>query len=196
MKGIIQIRVLCILFLFFVNFNLFAQEDSISKPFSYSKVIKFDSTFAKNEIFNSAEIWISKYFNSSLFVVEVKDKEAGLLSGGGNFKFIPKGLASTCYQGIVEFHISIFVKEGRLKLELTNFFHDADNSINSNVDCELGMIMMDENYRGAKTYWGTTKSLDQKNWADIHEKIKMLIAEINKTLIEEVNNKTKLNSDW
>ena len=110
MKGIIQIRVLCILFLFFVNFNLFAQEDSISKPFSYSKVIKFDSTFAKNEIFNSAEIWISKYFNSSLFVVEVKDKEAGLLSGE-ILNLSQKGLQAHAIKVLLNFTFQFLLKK-------------------------------------------------------------------------------------
>jgi hypothetical protein len=180
----------------FSKFNLFSQEDSTKLPLTFTKVLKFDSIFSKEQIFNSAQIWISKNFNSSLFVVEVKDKEAGILSCNGNVDYAPKGIANYTYNGIIEFSFSIFVKNGKLKYEFTNFKHKAINPTPRGVENSFGLILNTEKYEGEKTNWGTTKALDQKNWTQIRTDILALIERIEKSLILEVSKQEKSNNDW
>jgi len=117
--------------------------DSLTGKIKFSEVVYVDSLANKQELFSRAREWFSKSFKSSKSVIEFEDKEIGKIIGKGSFAIISeesmddneyiknKGLVSKALRerkskgevGTVSFLISIYIKNGRYKYEITNLSH-------------------------------------------------------------------------
>lgn len=100
------------------------------KPFEFELI---DTLHAdKNTIYVKAHEWISKTYGSAKTVIDMQDKEAGKLIGKAIIE-VPKTFA---YVGgvvtameIVNYIISIDVKEGRYRCVISNFNHTGGTYI-------------------------------------------------------------------
>jgi hypothetical protein len=101
-----------------VSLNMFCQETNLS----FSKVIKTDSV-GKNAIYVAVKDWLASTYKSAKDVIQMDDKEAGLLIGKGNFEYSYGGLSYACYSGYIDYSIKIQVKDNRYKVEVTSFNH-------------------------------------------------------------------------
>lgn len=108
----------------------------------FSRVIKTDSV-GKTNLFVTINDWFATNFKSANDVIQMADKEAGVIIGKGNFSYsyeIDKSLFGSYkyFSGFVDFTIKVYIKDNRYKVELFNFSHKAIN--NSGYPLSLGEI--------------------------------------------------------
>lgn len=92
----------------------------------YTEVIEMQNV-TKDALYSRAYEWFTKAFNSAQNVIQMQDKENGKIIGKGIFDDInspgPLGMAGV--KGYVKFTISIYLKDGKYKYEITDFVHEG-----------------------------------------------------------------------
>ena len=148
---------LCMLFLVA---TIQAQE-----PLSFEKVIQADS-IKKDAIYNGLKEWVGMNFRSAKNVIEIDDKEAGMLLLRPVSDYKMKGLPYLGFEGYLKYTIKLNIKDGRFKVVITNFEHSV---LPGNCrDCNLGLITIDEEYP-YKYSFGAKGSMN-KVWKDVKVK--------------------------
>ncbi len=121
----------------FLPMVTFAQEKSdliifpeVNGVVDYTDVVILDSSVKKNELFNRAKAWFIQYYKSANDVIQMQDKDAGIIIGKGVFEFgfNPSTLSdrTTIY---VSHTIKIYVKDGKYKYEIGDLIGTYDGSI-------------------------------------------------------------------
>lgn len=93
----------------------------------YQEVIEFDSELDKSTLFNRTRLWLAEAFVDSKEVIELEDKEAGLLVGNGGMEYTYP--LTPPMPG--RFSLRIDIKDGKLRTTYNNFkinqggWHDA-----------------------------------------------------------------------
>jgi len=187
---------LTIIFTIFISSWTFCQDQNIlsdtTKPsFKLSDVVLVDSA-SKATLYSKAREWFSKSFKSAKAVLDLEDKENGKLIGKANFTVfstesssenefvkLPKlsskylkevkdamNVKKTIEVGRIDFTISIYVKDGRYKYEITNTFHKGETQTvlgytvtipnggdikNSTPDCGYNEMMPRIRWQNIKT---------------------------------------------
>lgn len=104
--------------------------DSSSGKITYTEVVYVDSLANKQELFSRAREWFAKAYKSSTNVLQMEDKENGKLVGKALIKVYFKAFIGNQYfpGGYINYTISIYIKDGRYKYEITDFYHTGDNN--------------------------------------------------------------------
>ncbi len=174
-------KLLITLFLLNVLGNqLIAQEN-----LTFTKVIQTDS-ISSTDLFIKVNDWFATVYNTANKVIQMADKDAGIIIGNGAFIYSYGKFGFSCYDGFIEYTIKVYVKDNRFKVEMTNFNHTVD----INHGCPLGLITTAEVY----TTTGISKNYHNKVWNDIKVKAEAYSNEIFKAL--ENNIKESGQSDW
>lgn len=98
--------------------NAYSQElpiDSQTGRVLYEKIIEVDS-LSKETIYTKALEWFALKFTSSNDVIQFKDEESGKIIGKGSMK-----IEYYSREPILSFTITVWIKEGRSKVVLTDF---------------------------------------------------------------------------
>lgn len=113
------------IFLFVViNFSCVAgryvNDADYPNPFEFHKIDSIEGS--QSQLFTKANEWVAKSFNDAKSVIQMSDKESGKIVGKGVMSSQSSMGAligsSTIY---VKYTITITVKEGRYKVDLTDF---------------------------------------------------------------------------
>ena len=114
--------------LLFINTCCAAQaKDSIfptkNEAAFYTKTVALDSSFNKNLLFLNAKKWFANYYKSANAVIQLDDKENGVIIGKGNFdaNYTPSALFGLNYTVLVRNVVEINVKYGKYKYEIRDF---------------------------------------------------------------------------
>ena len=156
---------------------------------TYNEVVELDSTSTKNLIFQSVNTWFSTTYNSASSVIQMNDKDAGIIIGKGTMSYTYPGIAYTCYSGHINYTIKVVVKDGKYKVEISDFRHE--NLPSYDRSCELGLITTDPEYNGGPNM---SKKYSTKVWVDIKTKIETYSQSLINNLEEEVKN--NIDSDF
>jgi len=78
--------------------SLTAQEN-----LTFEKVIVTDSV-GKAMIFATINDWFATTYNSANDVIQMADKDAGIIIGNGSMSFSYGGLTYSCYEGYIKYH--------------------------------------------------------------------------------------------
>ncbi|HRG19192.1 MAG TPA: DUF4468 domain-containing protein [Flavobacterium lutivivi] len=97
--------------------------DSVTNKISYSEVIFVDSLASKQELFSRAREWFAKAYKSSTNVIQMEDKESGKIVGKALMEVFSSNLGIPVEGGYMNYTISIYLKDGRYKYEITDFYH-------------------------------------------------------------------------
>lgn len=116
--------------------------DSLTNRITYTEVVYVDSTINKLELYSRAREWFAKTYKSSTNVLQMDDKESGKLVGKALMHVYHRALGSDYKSGYVNYTISVYLKDGRYKYEITDFFHTGEyvgdgNRIPDYGACEL-----------------------------------------------------------
>lgn len=98
------------------SFNILPEVDGVVV---YSGVITVDSSLSKIELFNRAKIWFVNEYKSAKDVIQMEDKDAGVIMGKGiaEVSYVMNFMASN-YANI--YHtVKVYVKDGKFKYEIT-----------------------------------------------------------------------------
>lgn len=89
----------------------------------------------KNQIFDATKVWIAQKFVSSKAVIEVEDKQQGLIIGNGITDYPCKGMGCALKADwALAFTMRVDVKDNKLKLSFTNLAHDDGVALNMRGD--------------------------------------------------------------
>jgi hypothetical protein len=131
--------------------------DSTTGKYTFQGVVKVDST-SKNELYSRAREWFAKTFNSANNVIQMDDKEAGKIIGKGCFK-VRCGKWDwddrKIERGVINFTLSIYIKDGKFKYVITDFSHEDGQVISSGRSSTKllggGALEVEKNF---KNFWG------------------------------------------
>lgn len=136
-----------------------------SEPLLFSEVVAVKDVSA-NELYTRAKVWFATAFVDSKAVLEVQDKEAGLLVGKGSFTYEPNiFMSSSLIRGQVRFSVSISLKDGRYKYSFSDFTHHG-SSLRSQGPIDFGLITTTETCPPVS---GTSKGMREKVWKHLKE---------------------------
>jgi hypothetical protein len=168
---------------------------AVDTSITYTKVIFVDSSLTSADLFARAKAWFATTYRSGKDVIQMEDKENGVLIGKGAFQYtsdIYWGSEGT--KGWIYYSITIQVKEGRYKYELTNFIHEG-NPFNSGGQLSFGLITSSQEC--TSVIRGTSRSWRNKVWNDIKTDLnynaQLIIGSLLVDMNKPVNKKT---SDW
>ena len=105
-----------------------AELPTSEEPLAFTDVVKVDDVSA-SELYMRAKLWFAASFVDSKNVLEVEDKDAGILVGKGAISYEPVVYqASTLVRGRIQFEVRVLVKDGRYKYSLSDFRHHGSRS--------------------------------------------------------------------
>src|SRR5882672_11349281 len=56
-------------------------------PIQFSKVLAVDSALTKDKLYSFGVEWFAKTFNNARYVLQMQDKDAGIIIGKGSFEY-------------------------------------------------------------------------------------------------------------
>jgi hypothetical protein len=158
---------------------------------TFEKVIETDSV-GKAMIFATINDWFATTYNSANDVIQMADKDAGIIIGNGSMSFSYGGLSYMCYEGYLKYTIKAYIKENRYKIVLTNFNHSVKSG--NSPQCALGVITTADFY----TTKGMSKKYHNNVWAGIKVKAEQYSNEIFMSLEKKTKDIKieKVGGDW
>ncbi|MGY6648328.1 DUF4468 domain-containing protein [Wenyingzhuangia sp. IMCC45574] len=133
----------------------------------YTEVIKVEN-INKKELYNRAKKWVVLKYKSANDVIQLDDKEDGIIIGKGNF-----GIKYYSRKPTIEHTIQIETKDGRYKYTVSSFIY-------SDVQNDTFTIE-----KFPKSWFGK-----KKLYKTLDEKVNSIIADLKKFM------KTELKDDW
>jgi len=97
--------------------------DSRTNKITYTDVVHTDSTLLTADLFTIARIWFAETFRTSGSVIQMEDKQSGVLIGKANIHLSYKSLIGEHEIQSVLFTFSLYFKNGRYKYEVTDFIY-------------------------------------------------------------------------
>lgn len=164
--------------------------DSSTKRITYSEVVLVDSLVSKQELYSRAREWFAKAYNSANNVIQMEDNVNGKIIGKALVPVKLKVLGTVYDAGSIHYTISLYLKDGRYKYEITDFYHTG-NSLKNIEDygaCE-NMINSDYKVSGVsqkKNFNGYLFQMDNN--------VKDLISDLKASMTTKTINTTK--DDW
>lgn len=172
-----KILLICLIF----SSKAFAQlpVDSNTHLVTYSGIVTVNGT--QEELYSRAREWFAKTYNSAQNVIQMDSKD----------KIVGKALMQAYYKGgdygYINYTISLYLKDGKYKYEISNFYHTGEAVVGSYVGipdygtCEE--MMNEKNKHAQKVGYALITQLD--------ENIKSLIADLELNMNNKVTAK-----DW
>jgi hypothetical protein len=132
----------------------------VPAPIEYTEVVPVEGASAA-ELYNRAMAWFVSSFVDSKQVLEVQNREEGLLIGKGTIGYEPPAmLASNLVRDVITFTVTVMVKDGRYKYTLADFRHSGTRS-QGYGPLDFGVITTSA---AAPPVPGTTKGMREKDW--------------------------------
>lgn len=110
-------------FLFFCIVALFLKVNA-QESIKFSKVIQAEG-MDKTALFVALNDWFATNYNSAQDVLQMSDKEAGVIIGKGNFDYTYGDAMHSSFDGIIKYTIKVYVKDNRYKVDLMSFNHEG-----------------------------------------------------------------------
>jgi hypothetical protein len=107
------------------------------EPIKFSTVINTDSV-GKAALFSTINVWFASTYNSAQDVIQMNDPATGTIVGRGLIPYKTGKITYACFDGHISYTISVYVKENRYKIELTNFTQITKPG--ASPFCGLGLI--------------------------------------------------------
>ena len=161
MKNLLTAIVLIPFFL-----NSFGQPTG--KPIIFVSVETVDSTITKETLYFDGIEWLGKHFTNANKVIQLSDKEAGLILAKGSFSYMAPGyMLSGAENRSISFMIKLSFKSGKYKLELSDFSDELLGTI-TNGDYEDHSLSK----KNTQKLWRIAQEETQSNIVSIHKSIK------------------------
>lgn len=166
--------------------------DSLTGKITYTEVVYLDSLSDKNELFSRAREWFAKAYKSSTNVIQMEDKENGKIVGKASLQVYHNAWGMTSEAGYINYTISIYMKDGRYKYEITNFHHTGQyNNGNKIPDYGVCENMINTTDR----LFGVSYQKQYNGYLHImNDNITSLIADLKKAM--SISTTSITNDDW
>jgi hypothetical protein len=155
--------------------------DSVTGKITYMEIVGVDSSLKTNELFNNAREWFAKTYISSNEVIQLEDKEQGVIIGKGIIPVYYKYMGNNTQDGYMNYTISVYLKDGRYKYELTDFSHEPH-------------LIGGNNYGSAEEMLNTNKVGYQKILNNMLNQMNIKVNEVIKSLKLAMGKKNSFNN--
>lgn len=138
-----------------------------AKNLSFTQVIKVENK-SKSDIYSGLRAWVAKYYRSAQSVIQMDDRESGVIIVKALFPYNFGKMMYAAYEGKVDYTLKLQARDGRFRAEMDNFIHSIgiDHATHTNKNCNLGLITTAELY----TDKGAQKKFHNNVWNDIKAK--------------------------
>jgi hypothetical protein len=174
--------------LFYLPVFIIFTTASAQEPLSFSKVIETPNK-SKTELFIEVSDWFAVNYNSAQDVIQMSDKDAGIIIGKGAESYTFGKTMYLCYDGFINYTVKVQLKEGRYKIEINNFAHSVLPK--NSAGCNMGLLTTAQEYKTE----GMGKNGINKVWCDLKEKAEAISNHIF-IEIEGKTNKSKPEDNW
>ncbi|WP_312900243.1 DUF4468 domain-containing protein [Chryseobacterium taichungense] len=173
---------------FIICIFLFLVIEVNGQEFKFEEVVKVDSTFTKDELYNQARKWIAQ--NSKLLVLG--DRQKGELSASSiyNYRTDEKYKGRSCVEGPIKYNVTLLVKDGRYKYIFSSFDHKGSHG-NSCRPVDYGIITTSEEAPAKGK--GIQYNL---GYADVKRKLNELVDGMIKSLKSSMSTKYEGSGEW
>ncbi|MEI7424306.1 MAG: DUF4468 domain-containing protein [Prolixibacteraceae bacterium] len=155
--------------------------DETTGKITYSEVVTLNDSISKDELFSRAKICYSRIFNNAKNVIQNQDKDAGIIIGKGCFDVYARALGMNNPGGVINFTLTVSVKNGKYRYLIDNLNHDATGtSMPSGGDLE----------RGKPKQWMP------KQWENVLTLTQTKIKELISSLKSEMSKPTPKSENW
>lgn len=158
-------------------------------PIQYERVYKIDS-INKAKLYSIVNEWFASTYNKSTEVIQMTDKEEGIIVGKGAIRYDHSKHTYGCYGGYIKYTISVYIKDGRYKVILSDFIHTVDYA--NSPACALGQLTNAELYATQ----GISKKYHNEAWNDMKSKISNHSEYLLNSLNKHVLGNSMLKNDW
>ena len=132
----------------------------------YTEVVEVESK-SKDDLYTSAREWFAKSYNSANNVIQMDDKESGKIVGKALMPVYHKAFGSDYDSGNIHYTISIYLKDGRYKYEVSDFYHTGTVAgVPDYGNCEKMINTEKKAYRKAFNYY--LLQMDDNSKAMVH----------------------------
>lgn len=159
-------KIFCLLLVMLVCTSSMAQE-----KLSFTKVIQAEG-ISKSALYVALRSFAADYYHDSKEVIQMDDKDACLLIGKATSVFDKPSLALSSYEGYIDYTFKLQSKDGRVRVEVTNFFHHVKPG-NAEIS-NLGSLTTAEQY----TDKGMSKKFHNKVWGMLKDQAEQISAGI------------------
>ena len=183
------------LILFFVVLSLASNGQ---KPYSYSIVISEEGLNAE-QLYDATKSWFAYAFKDSKAVLENQNPGKELI-GKGSVTIVFTGLSYKGMTGSINYTLDIQFREGRLKLDITNFVHTGQ-PVGYAYTTNMGLVL-DSLPKDLKELGGNFEKLQfRMNYKRFHKDAIVLCKstafQISESLSNFIRNKkTKEEEEW
>lgn len=160
--------------------GIFGQE----QPLTFNRVIQVDSV-NKDDIYNTLIEWVGRKYKYPESAMRLNDRNAGIIIVPitVSYRYDGSWINFNCYQGEINYRLTLRVREGRFKAEVSNIIHSSAGA------CVLGLITVSEKCTVSNI---NTNSNNQKVWNDIQVKMKTAAS----NLFDSLENLDFTQDDW
>lgn len=161
--------------------------DSSTSKITYSEVVFVDSLANKQELFSRAREWFAKAYKSSTNVIQMEDKESGKIVGKALLSVNLTSLGMQQNGGYINYTITIYVKDGKYKYEITDFYHTGIY-VNSTVGKEPDGGACETLIKEKKGFWGNSyKRTYERYLFQMDENINFLVTDLKAAMTTKSN---------
>jgi hypothetical protein len=121
-------KIILVSLLLLVSQFCFAQTEPWWAPIKFNTEgnVEFQNTYdlegkSQEELYSITKVWLSEMFKNSKNVIEVDEKDSGIISGNGNNSFTSGSLLLGLTTETLYFSFKCQIKDGRFRLTLNNF---------------------------------------------------------------------------
>ena len=143
-----------------------------SEELKFSKVIQSETGADKAALYTSLRSFISTYYHNSQNVIQMDDKEAGIIICKATSIFDSPSLMLSAYEGWVDYNLKLQARDGRVRVEVFHFFHH--NKPGNQKKAQLGVLTTAEEYTDS----GIQKKYHNKVWLLLKEKAELISNDI------------------
>ena len=141
------------IFVMLVILSVNAQEE-----LKFSKVITSESNADKAALYIALRTFVSTYYHDSKEVIQMDDKDAGIIICKATSIFDSPSLMLLAYEGWLDYNLKLQAKDGRTRIEVSHFFHH--NKPGNQNKAQLGVLTTADEYTDS----GLQKKYHNKVW--------------------------------
>lgn len=163
------------------------------QPLEYSEIITVEGK-TKADLFAAARSWFVDTFRDSKNVIEVNDEGRGELTAKATYEYRAAAfIAQTLTSGWVTYRVSIYVKDGKAKIEVGRFIHEGTDAPLAKA-INYGLIT---DARFPPKLKGMTDGASAKNWALLQSQSKAEADRLIKSATAALRNaKSSAGDNW
>ena len=146
-----------------ISMLLFSVCSNAQEELKFSKVIQSESGADKAELYTILRSFVSTYYLNSQKVIQMDDRDAGIIICKATSIFDSPSLILSAYEGWLDYNLKLQARDGRVRVEVSNFFHH--NKPGNQKKAQLGVLTTSDVYTNS----GIQKKFHNKVWVMLQE---------------------------